>query len=373
VRAERGLFLRAIHTGTPGEDNSGMSGRIDLGGLAFQVMSGTCTPETTWLLTGGAGYIGAHIVRSLQQLAIGVVVLDDMTDGVAENIPADVPLVQANILDTPAVEQALRQHNIDGVIHLAAKKAVGESVERPLHYYEQNVLGTHSLLTAMEHATVKNVMFSSSAAVYGETGLEVVNEESPTVPTSPYGETKLISEWMIKDQARATGLSYVSLRYFNVAGAGSAELGDRGVFNLVPIVLRALTRGERPKVFGADYATRDGSCIRDYIHVADLADAHATAVVHLNARRADGPQTMRAYNVGTGTGTTVLEVMDAVREVTGIDFEPEVVGRRAGDPARVVGSPDRINRELGWAATRSLHDMVASAWEAFRAFPPTRG
>jgi UDP-glucose 4-epimerase len=341
--------------------------------LAFAPMSGTPSPETTWLLTGGAGYIGAHIVRALQQLDIGVVILDDMTDGVAENIPANVPLVQANILDTATVTAALRDHQIRGVIHLAAKKAVGESVERPLHYYEQNVLGTHSLLTAMERADVGNVMFSSSAAVYGETGLEVVNEESPTVPTSPYGETKLISEWMIKDQAKAKGLSYVSLRYFNVAGAGSAELGDRGVFNLVPIVLRALTRGERPKVFGADYPTRDGSCIRDYIHVADLAEAHAAAVVHLNAHHESGPQTMRAYNVGTGTGTTVLEVMDAVRAVTGVDFDPEVVARRAGDPARVVGSPERINRELGWTATRSLHDMVASAWEAFQAFPPTRG
>ncbi len=347
--------------------------RNTVGGLAFRVMNGTSGPETTWLLTGGAGYIGAHIVRSLQNLGIGVVVLDDMTDGVLENIPSDVPLVKANILDTAVVESALRDHHIRGVIHLAAKKAVGESVERPLHYYEQNVLGTHSLLTAMERVGVRNVMFSSSAAVYGETGLEVVNEESPTVPTSPYGETKLISEWMIKDQARAVGLSYVSLRYFNVAGAGSAELGDRGVFNLVPIVLRALTRGERPKVFGADYPTRDGSCIRDYIHVADLAEAHGAAVVHLNTHHDSGPQTMRAYNVGTGTGTTVLEVMDAVRSVTGIDFDPEIVSRRAGDPARVVGSPERITRELGWAAKRDLHDMVASAWEAFQAFPPTRG
>jgi UDP-glucose 4-epimerase len=336
-------------------------------------MTGTSQPDTTWLLTGGAGYIGAHIVRSLRNLGIGVVILDDMSDGVAENIPVDVPLVEASILDTTTVESALRDHNIRGVIHLAAKKAVGESVERPLHYYEQNVLGTHSLLTAMQRVGVRNVMFSSSAAVYGETGLEVVNEESPTVPTSPYGETKLISEWMIKDQARATGLSYVSLRYFNVAGAGSPELGDRGVFNLVPIVLRALTRGERPKVYGADYQTRDGSCIRDYIHVSDLADAHAAAVVHLDNHHDAGPQTMRAYNVGTGTGTTVLEVMDAVRAATGIEFDPEIVGRRAGDPARVVGSPERINRELGWAATRSLHDMVASAWEAFQAHPPTRG
>jgi UDP-glucose 4-epimerase len=326
----------------------------------------------TWLLTGGSGYIGAHIIRSLHDIGVSVVVLDDMSDGVRENIPDNVPLVVANILETNRVEEALREHQIRGVIHLAAKKAAGESMERPLHYYEQNVIGTHSLLTAMARANVTNVMFSSSAAVYGEAGLELVNEESPTVPQSPYGESKLVSEWMIRDQARATGLAYISLRYFNVAGAGSPELGDRGAFNLIPMVLSALTSGKTPKVFGADYPTRDGSCIRDYIHVADLANAHAQAVAHLESRHGTGTQTQRVYNVGTGEGTTVFEVMDTIREVTGMNFEPEVVARRAGDPARVVASPERITRELGWTAKHSLKDMVASAWEAWQRFPPTR-
>ncbi len=327
----------------------------------------------TWMLTGGAGYIGAHIVRSLEAIGIPVLVLDDMSDAVPENIPASVPLIEANILDTAMVEETLRKYSVRGVIHLAAKKAAGESMEQPLYYYQQNVIGTHSLLTAMASANVSNVMFSSSAAVYGEAGLELVNEESPTVPQSPYGESKLISEWMIRDQARATGLSYVSLRYFNVAGAGSPDLGDRGAFNLIPMVFRALTSGKTPKVFGADYATTDGSCIRDYIHVADLADAHAVAVAHLEKLHGTGTQTQRVYNVGSGEGSTVFDVMDAIRTVTGIAFEPEVVARRAGDPARVVASPERIMRELGWSAKHSLHDMVASAWEAWQLHPPTRG
>ena len=324
----------------------------------------------TWLLTGGAGYIGAHIVRALQDIGKDIVVLDDLTNGFAENVPAGVPMVQANVLETDVVEAALREHRVVGVIHLAAKKAVGESVERPLWYYEQNVIATHHLLGAMARVGVDRLVFSSSAAVYGETGVETINEETPTVPTSPYGETKLIGEWLIRDQARATTLSYVNLRYFNVAGAASPELGDRGVNNLIPLVFRALSSRHSPQVFGADYSTRDGSCIRDYIHVADLASAHAAAVAYLDAEAAAGRKVERAYNVGTGTGTTVLEVIDAVRDVTGMEFEAEVVGRRAGDPGRIVASSDRITRELGWTASRDVRDMVASAWAAWGANTP---
>ena len=322
------------------------------------------------MLTGGAGYIGAHIVRALRENAIDVVVLDDLTNGFAQNVPADVPLIRANVLDTEAVAEGIRAHGVTGVVHLAAKKAVGESVERPLWYYEQNVIATHHLLQAMAANGVDRIVFSSSAAVYGETGVETINEETPTVPTSPYGETKLISEWMIRDQARATGLSYAGLRYFNVAGAGAPELGDRGVNNLIPLVFRALTAGDAPKVFGADYPTRDGSCIRDYIHVVDLASAHAVAVAHLDTERAAGRRVERSYNVGTGTGTTVLEVIDAVRAVTGLTFEAEVVGRRPGDPARIVASSDRLIRELGWRAKHDITDTVASAWDAWQRNPP---
>jgi UDP-glucose 4-epimerase len=327
----------------------------------------------TWLLTGGAGYIGAHIVRALQDQSVPVVVLDDLSDGIPENIPSAVALVEASILDTDRVTAALRSHGVTGVIHLAAKKAAGESVREPMRYYEQNVIGTHSLLTAMERVGVDRIVFSSSAAVYGDSRLDSVNEESPTTPTSPYGESKLISEWMIRDQATAIGLSYVSLRYFNVAGAGAPELGDRGAFNLIPLVLRALTNEGRPQVFGADYPTRDGSCIRDYIHVADLASAHARAVAHLDEVVPHGVHVRREYNVGTGEGSTVFEVVDAVLDVTGYDVEPEVVARRAGDPAQIVANADRIRRELGWRAQHDLRAMVESAWDAWQKFPPTRG
>ena len=323
----------------------------------------------TWLLTGGAGYIGAHITRALSDAGLDVVVLDDLSDGFAENVPAGVPFVHANILDTDLVTTTLRDYNVTGVVHLAAKKAVGESVAKPLYYYEQNVIGTHHLLTAMEATGVKRILFSSSAATYGESGVELMNEESPTAPTSPYGESKLVSEWMIRDQAKAVGLSYACLRYFNVAGAGAPALGDRGVNNLIPMVLRALTTGKTPQVFGADYNTRDGSCIRDYIHVADLAVAHAMVAKHIEDVGAQGTQVARAYNVGTGTGTSVFEVLDAVRAVTGIDFEPDVVGRRPGDPARIVASSERISRELGWTAKLDISDMVRSAWEAWQANP----
>ena len=319
----------------------------------------------TWLLTGGAGYIGAHIVRSLKENGHRVIVVDDLSGGFRENVPSDVPLIECNVLDRDRVEAAMREHAVVGVIHLAAKKAVGESVDKPLWYYEQNVIATHHLLAAMESVGVRRMVFSSSAAVYGEVAVASVNEEIPTKPTSPYGETKLVDEWMIKDQAVAGKLSYVNLRYFNVAGAGAPELGDRGVNNLIPMVFRALTEGGTPQVFGADYNTRDGSCVRDYIHVVDLASAHVAAVQHLNSRAEGTDPVFREYNVGTGTGTTVLEIMDAVREVTGIDFEPEIAARRPGDPPAVVASSARINRELGWSAKYGVRDMVASAWDGW--------
>jgi UDP-glucose 4-epimerase len=320
----------------------------------------------TWLLTGGAGYIGAHIIRALLDSGRNVVVIDDLSGGFRDNIPSTVPLIECNVLDRSRIEAFMGEHGVRGVIHLAAKKAVGESVERPLWYYEQNVIAAHHLLSAMESVGIRQMVFSSSAAVYGEVAVASVNEETPTAPTSPYGETKLIAEWMIRDQAAAGRLSYVNLRYFNVAGAGAPQLGDRGVFNLIPMIFRALTEGRNPKVFGADYNTRDGSCIRDYIHVADLASAHVAAVEHLEARIGSGESVHREYNVGTGTGTTVLEIMDAVRAVTGIDFEPDVVARRPGDPAAVVASAARINRELGWTARYGVQEMVHSAWESWQ-------
>ena len=322
---------------------------------------------STWLLTGGAGYIGAHIVRSLQESGRQVVVLDDLSSGVADNVPSDVALVRCSILDQDTVASTLRSHRVEGVIHLAAKKAAGESVYEPLHYYEQNVEGMRRLLAAMLDSDVHRLVFSSSAATYGETQVARLTEETPTVPTSPYGETKLIGEWMAKDLARIGQLQLLALRYFNVAGAVAPDLGDRSVANLIPIALRAVASGDRPPVFGADYNTRDGSCIRDYIHVADLAHAHTSAVALLDTQQADEPIS-RTYNVGTGEGATVFEVLEQVRLATGIEFEPEIVGRRLGDPAQVVADPGKIRRDLGWSAHHGLADMVSSAWASWQHF-----
>ncbi|MEI8082244.1 MAG: UDP-glucose 4-epimerase GalE, partial [Actinomycetes bacterium] len=272
------------------------------------------------------------------------------------------------VLDGPALIDAMREYRVQGVIHLAAKKAVGESVERPMYYYRQNLDGLFSLLEAMTTAEVGNFVYSSSAAVYGDAGDGLIGEDDPTVPQSPYGQTKLMAEWAVRSVAHANALvglpmSYVLLRYFNVAGAANAELGDRSVANLIPLVLRAITSGERPKIFGTDYPTPDGTCIRDYIHVVDLAAAHVAAVQACH----DVPvgATSATYNVGRGVGSSVREVLDVVAQVVGHDLDAEEVGRRAGDPARLVADPARIKRELGWEAALDLRDMVASAWDAW--------
>lgn len=316
---------------------------------------------TAWLLTGGAGYIGAHVAHALVASGRRVVVLDDLSSGVPGKLPHDVPLVEANVLDTDVVAATLREHDCSGVVHLAAKKAVGESVERPLHYWRQNVGGLRSLLAACVDAAVDAIVLSSSAACYGEPDVDVVTEQTPTAPLSPYGSTKLAGEWMLREVAAATGLRHTSLRYFNVAGAGSPTLGDTGVFNLVPMVLRRLQQGRPPLIFGDDYPTPDGTCVRDYIHVADLAEAHVAAAAALEQRSLPP-----VLNVSTGRGASVREVVDTVLAVTGAALEPEVTDRRPGDPPRIVGSADLIASELGWRATRSLHDMVASAWAAWQ-------
>jgi UDP-glucose 4-epimerase len=320
---------------------------------------------SNWLLTGGAGYIGAHIARSFRQAGIGVVVVDDLSTGDRSRVPAGVTLVEASVLDTATVTEALVGHRVSGVVHLAAKKAVGESVERPVHYYRENVDGFLSILDAMAAAGTRRMVFSSSASVYGITDLEVVSEEAAegARPVSPYGETKAIGEWLLRDVAVAGAISGTSLRYFNAAGAGGPDLGDTGVFNLIPLVFQALDAGRPPRIFGGDWPTPDGTCIRDYIHVTDVADAHVAAAMALDA----GADLAPAYNISRGVGVSVAEVMDTVREVIGIDFVPEVVGRRPGDPARIVGSAGAIARDLGWKAAFDVRDMVASAWDAWSA------
>ncbi|MBE9500127.1 UDP-glucose 4-epimerase GalE [Streptomyces sp. GKU 257-1] len=321
----------------------------------------------TWLITGGAGYIGAHVARALTAAGERVVALDDLSTGLAGRLPAEVPLVRGPVSDRRLLERTLAEHGVRGVIHLAARKQVGESVERPLTYYEENLHGLVTLLGAAVQAGVRSFVFSSSAAVYGMPDVDLVTEQTPTVPMNPYGETKLAGEWLVRATGRAHGLSTACLRYFNVAGAARPELSDTGVFNIVPMFFDALTRGEPPRIFGDDYPTPDGTCVRDYIHVQDLAEAHVAAA---RATAGDGPRPGGGgdltLNVGTGSGVSVREMADLVAEVTGgRGPAPRVVPRRPGDPARVVASAERIREELGWEPRHGVREMVASAWEGW--------
>jgi len=314
----------------------------------------------TWLVTGGAGYIGSHVVAALQEAEMGPVVLDDLSSGFARFVPEDVPLVEASLLDRAAVEQALREHEVEGVIHLAGFKYAGVSVQRPLHTYAQNVQGTAMLLEAMLAAEVTNLVFSSSAATFGTPDVDLVTEQTPTHPESPYGESKLIGEWLIADVARAHGLRHTSLRYFNVVGSGTPTLYDTSPHNLFPLVFDALAHGRTPRINGDDYDTPDGTCVRDYVHVADLALSHVVA-----ARRLAAGETLEpVYNLGSGEGVSVRQIMDTIREVTGIDFTPEIHPRRPGDPARIVATGELAARDLEWRMRHDLRAMVSSAWEA---------
>lgn len=317
----------------------------------------------TWLVTGGAGYIGAHVVRALTAAGMRAVVLDDLSSGHAAFVPADVPFVRASILDAAAVDAALTQHAVTGVIHVAGFKYAGVSVERPLHTYEQNVTGMITLLEAMQRHGVDQCVFSSSAAVYGAVDVDLVTEDTPKSPTSPYGESKLIGEWLLRDQAVAVGLRHTSLRYFNVVGSADPAVRDTSPHNLFPLVFDALAEGRVPRINGTDYPTPDGTCVRDYLHVADLALAHVEAARRLEA----GSPIEPAYNLGSGDGVSVRQIMDAVADVTGIAFTPELAPRRPGDPPRIVASGELAARDLGWAMRHTLAEMVRSAWEARRA------
>ncbi len=319
----------------------------------------------TWLVTGGAGYIGAHVVRALVDDGAPVVVLDDLSTGDVSRVDPGATFVAGSVLDGDLVARVLRDHEVRGVVHIAAKKQVGESVADPLLYYRENVTGLVTLLEGCRGQGVDRFVFSSSAATYGLPDVELVEEDTPGVPLSPYGESKLVGEWLLRDCAAAYDLRVMSLRYFNVAGAASPELGDPGVFNLIPLVFQALAAGERPKVFGADYPTPDGTCIRDYVHVDDLAAAHPTA-----ARALESGVPGTTYNIGRGKGSSVLDVLRVVGEVTGTDLTYDVVDRRSGDPARVVAAVDRIRDGLGFTAQRDLRDMVDSAWAGWQAQHP---
>lgn len=321
----------------------------------------------TWLITGGAGYIGAHVVRALGEAGERVVVLDDLSSGNPGRLPDGVPLVRGSTSDRALLDRVLALHGVSGVIHLAAKKQVGESVEKPLLYYRENIGGLTVLLEAVAAAGVRSFLFSSSAAVYGVPEAELITEEAPCVPINPYGETKLAGEWLVRAAGRAHGLSTGCLRYFNVAGAAAPELSDTGVFNVIPMFFDRLTRGEAPLIFGDDYDTPDGSCIRDYIHVSDLADAHLAVARRLRAQ--DGPGDL-TVNIGRGEGVSVRELADLVAEVTGLDQRPESGPRRPGDASKAMASCDRISGELGWKARRGVREMVGSAWRGWQLHHP---
>ncbi|MFP3123897.1 UDP-glucose 4-epimerase GalE [Ectobacillus funiculus] len=321
------------------------------------------------LVCGGAGYIGSHTVSELLDKGEDVIVVDNLQTGHREAVLEGVKLYVGDLRDTTFLNEVFANNGIEAVVHFAADSLVGESVENPLKYYDNNVNGALCLLQTMVKHNVKKIVFSSTAATYGEAKEFPIVEETLTEPTNPYGETKLAIEKMLKWSEQAYGMKYVVLRYFNVAGAHMDEkLGEDHTpeTHLIPIILQvALGKREKINIFGDDYDTYDGTCIRDYIHVTDLADAHILAIEKLRRDGISG-----TYNLGNGNGFTVKEVIAAARKVTNHPIPAEVVTRRAGDPARLVASSEKAMTELGWQPRyTSLEQMIQSAWRWFQKHP----
>jgi UDP-glucose 4-epimerase len=319
----------------------------------------------TILVTGGAGYIGSHMTLELRDAGERVVVLDDLSTGFRSAVPADVPLIVGDFGDEALVRDLLTRHEIDSIIHFAAKIVVPESVADPLGYYSNNTAKARSLLAQAVAAGVTRFIFSSTAAVYGDPQSNPVTEDVALSPVSPYGRSKLMVEWMLEDVGRAHGLGYVVLRYFNVAGAdplGRSGQSTPDATHLIKVAAQAAL-GLRPKlqVFGTDYPTPDGTCVRDYIQVNDLARAHLDALGHLR-----GGGRSLVCNCGYGHGFSVLEVIETVKRVSGVDFPVELAGRRPGDPAAIVAANDRIRAAFGWTPRHDdLETIVRQAldWE----------
>jgi UDP-glucose 4-epimerase len=292
-------------------------------------------------------------------------VCDDLSSGFLERVPERATFFKTSLQDLDGLRRAFEVSRVSYVVHLAAKKRVGESVVRPDYYWQENVVGFQNLLDVMLEHGVKNLVFSSSASVYGQPEVvsgTLITEETKCEPINPYGETKLEGERLARKFAEEHGFKVAALRYFNVAGAGRKDLGDRFTYNLIPIVFDAIDRGEQPIVFGDDYETPDGSCIRDYVHVQDLADAHMAAIELVE----NSEPGFQAINIGTGIGASVFEVIDMVSEVTGKSIEPRIVDRRRGDPASLVADVSKAKDVLGWESKYDLKDIVTSAWEAWR-------
>lgn len=314
---------------------------------------------TRWLVTGGAGYIGAHVVRALLASGREPLVLDNFSTGRHNRVPTHVPVLRGDVTDVGVMTRALATLRPDGVVHVAGKKSPTESVRDPLLYAQENVAGVTSLLAALRATGGTRVVFSSSCAVYGTPATSTVGEDDPKQPESPYGDSKWYGERLLAAAARAYGLGVITLRYFNVIGTADPALADTGAHNLLPLVMRALRDGVPPQIFGDDYPTPDGTCVRDYVDVSDLADAHVRAVKTLEENVHSA-----VYNVGRGEGVSVLMMMELLRRISGRKFEHRICPRRPGDPAAVVGRVNRIAAELGWLGHRDLADTIAGAWRA---------
>jgi UDP-glucose 4-epimerase len=319
----------------------------------------------TWVVTGGAGYVGGHVVAALSRAGLDVVVLDDLSTGRAERLPAGVPLVRAGVGDALALRSVLA--GAAGVVHLAALTSAPDSVRDPLAYYRANVTDVATLLGAMADAGVGRLVASSSAAVYGDQdGAGSFPERSALRPQSPYGTTKEIGERLMAEAGAATGIATIALRFFNVVGAGSRALADRRTGALLPRVLLARRRGSALTVHGLTHPTPDGSPVRDFVHVLDVAEAHVAAV----ARLCSGRPGSAVYNVGTGVGCSVLELLGLTARVTDGPVPWQPGPARSGDPACSVADPSLIARELGWRARRGLDEAIASAWAAMGTAAP---
>ena len=318
------------------------------------------------LVTGGAGYIGSHAMLALKDAGWAVAVIDDLSNGTREVVPADVPFFEGNIADRPLVDRILAEQQIGAILHFAGSIVVPESVEQPLKYYANNTLASHALITAAVTAGVKHIVFSSTAAVYGSPDRVPIEEDDPKQPINPYGASKLMTERMLADASAACPFNYAALRYFNVAGAdpdGRAGQIGKGSTHLIKVAVEAVVgKRDHVDVFGMDYPTPDGTCIRDYIHVTDLAAAHVAALERLIER----PEDNLVLNCGYGQGLSVLEVLDSVDRVNGAPV-PRVTGpRRAGDPPQLVASNRALTETLDWRAAYADIDTIvghALAWE----------
>ena len=314
------------------------------------------------LIVGGAGYIGSHLVKELLETH-KVIVLDNLSTGFRGSVDPRGVFIQGDLGNEKDLETVFSAYPIDAVMHFAANSLVGESVIDPLKYYQNNVAATLTLLRVMLKYGVKKFIFSSTAATYGIPSVDIIEENTPTNPINPYGQSKLMVERILEDFSSAYGLDYVVLRYFNAAGAhASGEIGEKHdpETHLIPIILQHLLgQRENISVFGDDYDTPDGTCIRDYIHVTDLAEAHILALKSLF----DGKNKAATYNLGNGQGYSVKEVIDMCESVTGKKANVVIADRRNGDPARLVASSERIYEELGWKAKRNLEEIIGTAWE----------